>query len=60
LGGYFQDFILSKEAKLRPRTLGTFPARGEEASREGSDPKIQVVDVSYRLLCTFLARGDLA
>ena len=37
-------FILSQEAELRPRPLGTFPARGESGSREGSDPRTQEVD----------------
>ena len=27
------------ETELRPRTLDTFPARGESVSREGSDPQ---------------------
>ena len=56
----FQAFILSQEAELRPRTLGTFPARGELASREGSDPRTQEVDLSSRLLCPILTRGELA
>jgi hypothetical protein len=33
----FQAFILSQEAELRHRPLCTFPARGELASREGSE-----------------------
>ena len=53
-------FILSKEAELRPRPLGTFLARGESASREGSDPRTQEVDLSSRLLDTFPARGEIA
>ena len=57
--GSLQAFILSQETELRPRSLGTFPARGESASREGSDPRIQEVDLSSRLLCTFPARGEL-
>jgi hypothetical protein len=32
-----QAFILSQEAELRPRALGTIPARGEIAFREWSD-----------------------
>jgi hypothetical protein len=40
--GSLQAFILSQEAKLRHRPLGTFPARGGWASREGSDPGTQV------------------
>ena len=39
--GSLQAFIFSQEAELRPRPLGTFPARGELASREGSDPRIR-------------------
>ena len=58
--GSLQAFILSQEAELRPRPLGTFLARGELASREGSDPRNQEVDLSSRLLCTFPARGELA
>ena len=53
-------FILSQEAKLKPRNLGTFPSRGESASREGSEPWTQEVDLSSRLLCTFPARGEIA
>jgi hypothetical protein len=52
-------FILSQETELRPRLLGTFPARVELASREGSDPGAQEVDLRSRLLCTFPARGEL-
>ena len=51
--GSLQAFILSQETELRPRTLDTFPARGELASREGSDPRNQEVDLNSRLLCTF-------
>jgi hypothetical protein len=40
--------------------MGTFPARGESASREGSDPRNQEVDLSSRLLWTFPARGEFA
>jgi hypothetical protein len=47
-----QAFILSQEAELRPRPLGTFPARGESAYREGSDSRTQEVDQSSRLLAT--------
>jgi hypothetical protein len=53
-------FILSQETELRPRYLDTFPARGEPASRKGSDPRNQEVDLSSRLLCIFPARGELA
>ena len=53
-------FILRQEAALRPRTLGTFLARGESAYREGSDPRTQEVDQSSRLLDTCPARGELA
>ena len=35
--GSILAFILSQEAELRPRPLGTFLARGELASRESSD-----------------------
>ena len=58
--GSLLAFILSQEAELRPRPLGTFPTRGESASREGSDPGTQEVDLSSRLLGTFPARGELA
>ena len=37
-------FILRQEAKLRPRPLGTFLARGESTYRESSDPRTQDVD----------------
>ena len=57
--GSLQAFILSQEAKLRHRPLGTFPARGGWASREGSDPRTQEMDLSSRLLDTCPARGDL-
>jgi hypothetical protein len=40
--GSFWASILSQETELRPRPLDTFPARGELASREGSDPRNQV------------------
>jgi hypothetical protein len=53
-------FILSQEAELRPRPLGTFLSRGESAYREGSDPRSQEVDQSSRLLDTYPARGELA
>jgi hypothetical protein len=42
--GSHQAFILSQEAELRPRHLGTFLARGELAYKEGSDPRTQEVD----------------
>ena len=56
--GSFQAFILSQETELRPRPLDTFPARGELASKEGSDPRNQEVDLSSRLSFTFPARGE--
>jgi hypothetical protein len=55
-----QAFILSQEAELRSRSLGTFFARGELASRERSDPRNQEVDLKSRLMVTFTARGELA
>jgi hypothetical protein len=58
--GSLQAFIVSQKADLRPRPLGTFLARGESASREGSDPVTKEVDLSSRLLGTFSARGELA
>ena len=58
--GSIWAFILSQETELRHRPLGTFPARGELASREGSDPRTQEVELSSRLLGTFPARGELA
>jgi hypothetical protein len=45
--GQGRALFLSQEVELRPRTLGTFLARGELVSREGSDP--QEVDLSSRL-----------
>ena len=42
--GSLWAFILSQEAELRPRPLGTFLARGESAYREGSDPRTQEVE----------------
>jgi hypothetical protein len=54
-----QVFILSQKAELRPRPLGTFLARGELASRDGSDPGTQEVDMTSRLLETFPARGEI-
>ena len=57
--GSLWAFILSQEAELRPRTLGTFFARGESATRDDSDPRTQEVDLSFRLLCTFPARESL-
>jgi hypothetical protein len=45
---------------MRPRHLGTFLARGEMAYMEGSDPRIQEVDQSSRLLDTCPVRGELA
>jgi hypothetical protein len=58
--GSLQAFILSQEAELRPRPLGTFPDREESASRESSEPRTQEADLSSRLLGTFPARGDFA
>jgi hypothetical protein len=58
--GSLRAFILSQETELRPRHLDTFLARGEIASREGSDPRNQEVDLNSTLLCTFPARGELA
>ena len=58
--GSLWAFILSQEAELRPRPLGTFLARGELAYREGSDPRTQEVDQSSRLLDTCPKRGELA
>ena len=55
-----QVFILSQEADLRPRPLGTFHARGELAYREGSDPRTQEVDLSSRHLHSFPIRGEVA
>ena len=46
---FLRAFIFSQEAELRPRPLGTFPTRGESASREGSDPKTQVREPSLIL-----------
>jgi hypothetical protein len=47
--GVLWAFILSQEAKLRPRSSHTFPTRGESASREGSDPETHVRLPSYIL-----------
>jgi hypothetical protein len=58
--GSLLAFILSQEAELRPRSLGTFSARGESAVREGSDPRTHEVDLSSRLLYTFPSREELA
>ena len=58
--GSLQAFIFSKEAELIPRTLGTFLAREESASKKGSEPGTQEVDLSLRLLGTFPARDELA
>jgi hypothetical protein len=57
--GFHWAFIPSQEAKLKPRNLGTFPSRGESASREGSEPWTQEVDLSSRLLCTFPAEESI-
>ena len=58
--GSLRAFILSQEAELRPKLLGTFPTRGESASREEYDLRTQEVDLRSTLLCTFAARGELA
>ena len=58
--GSLRAFIFSQETELRPRYLDNFPARGESASRKGSDPKTQEVVLSSRLGSTFPARGELA
>jgi hypothetical protein len=52
-------FILSQEAELRSRPLGTFLVR-ESAYRKDSDPRTQEVDQSSSILDTFPARGELA
>ena len=56
--GSLWAFILNQEAEVRLRPQGTFPARGELASREGSDPRTQEVDQSSRILDTFPAIGE--
>jgi hypothetical protein len=43
--GFLRVFFLRQEAELRPRPLDTFPAREYLATREGSDPKNQVLDM---------------
>jgi hypothetical protein len=58
--GPSRAFILSQEAELRPRPLGTFLARGELAYKEGSEARTQKVDQSPRLLDTCPARRELA
>ena len=58
--GSLPAFILSQEAELRPRSLGTFLTRGESPYREDSDVRTQEVDQSSRLLDTCPARGKLA
>jgi hypothetical protein len=57
--GSLHAFILSQEADLRPRNLGTLLARGELAYREGSDPRTQEVDQSFRFLDTYPVRREL-
>ena len=57
--GSLRAFILSQEAELRPRPLGTFLVRGESAYREGSDTWILEVDESSRLLDTCLQEENL-
>jgi hypothetical protein len=57
--GSIWAFILSQETELRHRPLGTFPARGELASREGSDLKTQEVDLSSRFLAPSLQEESL-
>ena len=56
--GSLPAFIFSQEAELRPRPLGTFLARGDSAYREGSDPRIQEVDQSSRLLSALQEERD--
>ena len=58
--GSLPAFILSQETELRPRTLGTFLARGESSYRESSDPRTQEVDQSSRLLDICPKRGEFA
>ena len=58
--GSLWAFILSQEAELRPRPLGTTLARGELASRECSDLETQGVYLRTRLLSTIPSRGELA
>jgi hypothetical protein len=43
---------------LRTRPLSTFPARGESASREGSDPRTQVSRVFHRPVLTWKHAGS--
>jgi hypothetical protein len=58
--GSHQVFILSQEAELRPRPLGTFLASEESAYKKSSDSRTQEVDQSSRLLNTCPERGELA
>ena len=58
--GSIPAFIVRQEAELRPRTLGTFLARGESSYRESSDPRTQEVDQSSRLLDICPKRGEFA
>ena len=58
--GFLWAFILSHEAELRPRLLGTFLARGESTYKEGPDPRTQEVYLSSRILDTCPAKGELA
>jgi hypothetical protein len=48
--GSLLTFILSQKAELRPRPLGIFPTRGKLASKEGSDPRTQEVDLNSGVL----------
>jgi hypothetical protein len=57
--GSHQAFILSQNVELRPRSLGTFLARGELAYRESSDHRTQEVDQSSRLLDIALKEESL-
>jgi hypothetical protein len=57
--GSLQAFILSQEAELRHRPLGTILVRGDSAYREGSDTWTQEVDQSSRLLDTCLQEVNL-
>jgi hypothetical protein len=43
--GFLRVFFLRQEAELRPRPLDNFPAREYLATREGSDPRNQEVDM---------------
>jgi hypothetical protein len=51
-------FLTSLQRRSRP--LGTFLAKGKLASKEGSDPGTQEVDMNSRFLGNFPERGELA